>query len=56
MYTCIICRFQVSFDDTVAPTDSGRCICLGCYLRNTDDQRRPDKKLTREIESVLAAA
>jgi hypothetical protein len=55
MYTCILCRFEVPYDDAVAPTPTGRCICLGCYLRHTDTNLRMAKGLRRELESALGA-
>lgn len=55
MYRCLICRFDVTLDDAVAPTRRGTCLCIGCYARETGDSRRVSKLLVREVEAVLAA-
>jgi hypothetical protein len=54
MYTCVVCLFSVPFDDAVAPTGSGRCVCLACYLRNTNSYRMMDKRLRRMVELALS--
>jgi len=35
-YRCILCKFEVSLDDAIAPLiATGRCICLRCFSRET---------------------
>ena len=55
MFTCILCRFEVPYDDAIAPTATGRCICLSCYTRNIDANLPMGKNLRREVESALGA-
>ena len=56
MYTCILCRFTVELDDAVTPTETGQCICLRCFARETDSTRPMPKAFRREIMDVLATA
>jgi hypothetical protein len=53
MFTCCVCHFIVDLDDVVIPTESRRCICMGCYLREAGVDRVMPKALWRD---VLAAA
>ncbi len=56
MFTCCLCRFAVPLDDTLTTTARGGCICLRCYLRHVDDQRRLPEDLQRELAQASAAA
>jgi hypothetical protein len=55
MHTCVICRFDVPADDAVAPTTSGLCVCLRCYMRRVGTERRMPMALRRELDGVVAA-
>jgi hypothetical protein len=55
MYVCVICRFAADLDDVVAPTASGRCICLRCFARETETGRPMPKPLRRAIIAVLGS-
>lgn len=55
MFKCVVCKFYVELDDAVVPTAEGRCICVGCFYRQTGEERRLSPALRRELESVLAA-
>ncbi|MGI8551202.1 MAG: hypothetical protein ACR2PL_10535 [Dehalococcoidia bacterium] len=54
MFTCVICRFDVEMDDTIAPTASGRCVCVRCFARETETSRPMSKDLRRDLISTLA--
>lgn len=55
MRTCRLCRWLVTPDDVVVELREERCICLRCFLRETNDERPMSKAFTREIEAVLHA-
>jgi hypothetical protein len=54
MTTCIICRFPVPLDDAIAPTADGRCLCLGCFARETETALPMPKRLRQEIITIVA--
>ena len=54
MYVCVICRFQVELDDVVAPTATGRCVCVACFARETGTARPMPKTLRREVVAAVA--
>ena len=54
MYICVICRFEAELDDVIAPTASGRCVCLRCFARETETARPMPKGLRRELVAVLS--
>jgi hypothetical protein len=55
MYLCVICRFAVELDDAVVPTSSGTCVCIRCFVRQTENDIKPmDKDLKLSIEALLA--
>lgn len=56
MYTCCICRFPVEFDDAIATTARGGCVCLRCYLIQVEDHKPLSKALRRELTQLMAAA
>jgi hypothetical protein len=56
MFTCMLCKFATEYDDAVAPTADGRCICLRCYERAVGDERHMDAALRRLLETALAEA
>ena len=55
-YICVLCRFGTEYDDAIAPTPDGRCICLRCFERAVGDERRVDTALRRLLETALAGA
>ena len=56
MYTCVICYFTAELDDVIAPTATGRCVCLRCYTRETDTSRPMPKALQRDVNLALSEA
>ncbi|MFN8559774.1 MAG: hypothetical protein U0531_21315 [Dehalococcoidia bacterium] len=54
MFTCVICRFAAELDDVVAPTATGRCVCLRCFARETDTAMSMPKNLRRALSAALA--
>lgn len=54
MFTCLICRFDTELDDVAVPMQGGRCICLRCFVRETDTAKPMPKLLRRQIGSALA--
>jgi hypothetical protein len=52
MYTCGVCHFQVEMDDVSLPGPNGHCVCLGCYLRETDQWQAMPKALRNELTAV----
>lgn len=55
MRTCRICRWEVTLDDVVVELREGRCICLRCYLRETEGAREMPKDYQRQIDEALQA-
>jgi recombinational DNA repair protein (RecF pathway) len=55
MYRCVICRFETELDDVIAPTASGRCVCLRCFARETDTLRPMPRALQRALSALLAS-
>jgi hypothetical protein len=53
MYQCVICKFEVQLDDAVAPTAGGHCVCLRCFVRETESERPMDKGYRQSILAVL---
>jgi hypothetical protein len=53
MWTCIVCRFETELDDVVLTRDSGGCVCLRCFDRETGGSRPMPKALRRELTSAL---
>lgn len=54
MYPCAICVQNYYMDDADIILDNGKCICLACYLRNTDQEpTRTNRTLRRWFEAVL---
>jgi hypothetical protein len=54
MSTCVLCRFEVEADDVALGGPQGRCICLRCYLRESETEQPISKALRREVESCLS--
>ena len=54
VYLCSLCRSAVPLDDTLITTARGGCICLRCYLRHVDDDRRLPGDLRRQLAEVAA--
>ncbi len=55
MYTCVICRFETELDDVIAPVASGRCVCLRCYVRETQTALSMPKALRQDVSATLAS-
>lgn len=56
MHTCVICRFEIPLDDAIAPTGSGRCLCLSCFARETGNTLAMPKQLRLELTAILEIA
>lgn len=56
MLRCILCAFDTELDDAVVISVNGRCICLRCFTRETNNEKPMGKGLRRELVSTLAAA
>jgi hypothetical protein len=54
MFTCRVCRFTVEMDDVTLLSPNGHCVCLGCYLRATDQWLAMPKTLHREVSAAVA--
>ena len=53
MFHCILCQFDVVLDDTrIVSMDTGRCICLRCYCRESDSMITMSKHLRHELTAV----
>jgi hypothetical protein len=52
---CILCAFETELDDAVIVAGTGRCVCLRCFLRETNNEKPMDKHLRRELVATLAA-
>jgi hypothetical protein len=50
----VICRFDVEMDDVELPMGDGHCVCLSCYMRESESTRPMPKALRREIIEALA--
>jgi hypothetical protein len=46
----------VPLDDTLITTARGGCICLRCYLRLVEDERRLPGELKRQLAELTAAS
>jgi hypothetical protein len=56
MFRCILCAFETELDDTVVTAANGRCICLGCYTRETGNHKMMTKGLRKELTAALAVS
>lgn len=50
---CIICGYTATPDDALVPTDSGKCICLPCWFRETGTGQPMPRKLRKELTAAL---
>lgn len=55
MFKCVICHFEATLDDAIAPSTNGRCVCLRCFARETGTDVVMPRDLRRDITSALAA-
>jgi hypothetical protein len=56
MFICVICRFEAELDDVIAPTSTGRCVCLRCFARETGTTLFASKTLHDDLVATLSAA
>ncbi len=54
MLRCILCAFDAEIDDAVVIGAGGRCICLRCFSKETNNEKRMDKHLRRDLIATLA--
>lgn len=54
MLRCILCAFETELDDAVVASVNGRCICLRCFTKEINDQKRMTKALHRELIATLS--
>lgn len=50
---CSICHFEVIEDDVAIAGNGYLCVCLGCYDRVTDTEKKMPKSLRRDVEDAL---
>ena len=55
MRTCRLCQWSVTPDDVVLELRGDRCVCLRCYLRETDNARVMPRDYRQQISQTLAA-
>lgn len=55
MLRCILCAFETEVDDAVIVASNGRCVCLRCFLCETNNAKPMDQRLRRELVATLAA-
>ena len=55
MRPCRICHFETELDDVVLALESGACVCLRCYGRETGSAIRMSKGLRAMVIAALAA-
>jgi hypothetical protein len=54
MFPCIICRFEHELDDVAVMASTGdQCICVRCFVRETDSAKPMPKELRRQLTAVL---
>jgi len=52
MRTCIVCHFgDIGMDDVAVVCGAERCICVACFSRTVEGERRVSKTLQRDINS-----
>ncbi len=56
MWTCRICRTLTDRDDAMMPTESGWCICLRCYLRETQTAKPLAARVRRDARDAAEGA
>lgn len=54
MYNCTICHWDIELDDVQLRAINGGCICIRCYGRMVDDEKRMPKNLRKELICYLA--
>lgn len=52
MWMCILCHCDVLADD-IAVLGVKHCICLHCYVRETESGKRMDKPLRETLSALL---
>ena len=53
MFICVICRFETELDDVIAPVANGRCVCLRCFVRETESAVAMPAWLLRDLAAAL---
>ena len=56
MWTCRICLSPTEIDDAMLTTASGWCICLRCYLRETQTARPMAASVRRDAQQAADGA
>lgn len=54
MKNCCVCHFEMFLDDVAVESQTGRAICLRCYARLTETERRLPRKLSLELDACAA--
>lgn len=54
MYRCTVCHFDVELDDVEIRGGHSACICIRCYARLVENEKRMSKELRRELVSFMA--
>jgi len=53
MFRCIVCHFDVELDDVEIRGRHGGCVCVNCYARLVENEKRMPKELRRELVSFM---
>ena len=56
MYQCRLCSWEVTLDDVVLRFLSGRCICLRCYLHETETEKAMTADMRRDTQRAIQDA
>ena len=54
MEQCRVCHFEMLLDDVAVESRTGRAVCLRCYARLTETERRLPRKLSLELEACAS--
>ncbi|HLZ69483.1 MAG TPA: hypothetical protein VKV26_06165 [Dehalococcoidia bacterium] len=54
MFRCTVCHFDVELDDVEIRGGYRACICVRCYSRLVDNEKRMSKELRRELVAFMA--
>ncbi len=53
MYTCRLCRWQVDLDDVAIRFTAGDVICVKCYARETQTDKRMSAAMERDARRTV---
>lgn len=56
MFTCRLCHWEVTLDDVALKFCSGMVICVTCFARETQTERRMPSEVRRGAEAAAKDA